>query len=172
MNPVHKEMVQINPKSIGFKEKSLRSASTISYCLEKIKESIRRESKLLAILESWENLAGEQLAQNCIPLRLQQETLFIGAEHPQWRQALIYNRIKLLSSIKSAGHKVKEIKIQQYHPQKRAQRSKEELTNWKKHPSRIDVHGIAECTSCGNPAPVGEMALWGYCSLCRRNYLK
>ncbi|MDG2216199.1 MAG: DUF721 domain-containing protein, partial [Synechococcus sp. cluster2_bin.235] len=39
---------------------------------------------------------------------------------------------------------------------------------WARHPSRIDVHGMASCPCCDSPAPAGEMALWGHCGFCRR----
>ena len=133
--------------------------------------SIRKKSNLIDIIENWSILAGEQLSKNCIPIRLQKDVLFVGAEHPQWRQALIYNRMKLLASIKAAGHKVKDIKVQQYHPPKNQESEESELSVWERHPSRIDVHGIAICPCCDNPAPAGEMALWGNCGFCRRKNL-
>ena len=152
--------------------KSVYKMSALSSCLESMRDTIRKKSNLAKIIDTWPNPLGEQLSQNCYPLRLTNGILFIGAEHPQWRQAILYNKIKLLSSIKANGHKVKDIKIQQYHPQRSYPNLNNEVSTWEKHPSRIDVHGISTCLSCGNPAPAGEMALWGHCGFCRRIKLK
>ena len=97
-------------------------------------------------------------------------TLVIGANHPQWLQALKYNRTQLLGTLRAAGHKIKDIRIQQHHPDliTRKEDTQDQESIWSRHPSRIDVHGIANCDSCGSPAPAGEMALWGMCGFCRR----
>ena len=171
MNLIHQTKNQTEQLTNQSKRKSTTSISTLSKCLEAMKISIRKRSSIAAIIDNWETLAGKKLAQNCHPLRIQQGTLFIGAENPQWRQALLYNRMKLLASIKASGHKIKDIKIQQYHPSEKKKIEEDEMNIWGRHPSRIDVHGIAKCSFCGNPAPAGEMALWGYCGLCRRNSL-
>tara|TARA_B100001175_G_scaffold129367_1_gene110003 strand:- start:186 stop:512 length:327 start_codon:yes stop_codon:yes gene_type:complete len=93
--------------------------------------------------------------------------LTVGASHPQWRQALLYSKPQLLAAIRAAGHPVRDLRIQQHHPAAR-QVVGDPLEEWKRHPSRIDVHGIAACPRCGTPSPMGEMAQWGHCSFCRR----
>jgi hypothetical protein len=49
--------------------------------------------------------------------------------------------------------------------------SQAEAQVWAAHPSRSDVHGMADCPACGRPAPTGEMARWGHCGFCRRERL-
>jgi len=151
--------------------RKVKSITTLSICLQEMRVKLGRKSKIAGIIENWSNLVGKQLAQNCFPLRIQQGTLFIGAEQPQWRQALIYNRMKLLSNIKSSGHDIKDIKIQQYYYSKIKNSQEDQRSIWERHPSRTDVHGIATCSLCNSPAPAGEMALWGKCSFCRRSSL-
>ncbi|MEC9029661.1 MAG: DUF721 domain-containing protein, partial [Cyanobacteriota bacterium] len=61
----------------------------------------------------------------------------------------------------------KDLRIQQHHPGS-TPKLESEASIWARHPSRIDVHGMAACQACGSPAPAGEMALWGRCGFCRR----
>ena len=104
-------------------------------------------------------------------LTIQNKVLTIGAGHPQWRQALIYNRLKLIESLKSKGYKIKDIRIRQFYPVDLDQKENEKEI-WKNHPSRTDINGIIDCPSCQVPSPKGEIKLWGKCSFCRRKELK
>ena len=139
----------------------------ISGCLEALQSSWRQEGSLAALWQDWPKLAGDPLASHCQPLALRSGMLTVGASHPQWRQALLYSKLQLLAAIRAAGHPVRDLRIQQHHPASR-QGLGDPLEEWKRHPSRIDVHGIAACPRCGTPSPMGEMAKWGRCSFCRR----
>ena len=108
---------------------------------------------------------------NCTPLNIRNKILTIGATHPQWRQALQYNRIELIESLKSYGYKIKEIRIRQYYPINLIRRESEKEI-WDKHPSRTDKNGIISCPFCEVPSPRGEVKLWGKCSFCRRKELR
>ncbi len=141
--------------------------NSISSSLKKIKVAWRKKSNLASISQDWPNLVGEKLAQNCTPLALKGGILTIGASHPQWRQALIYTRIQLLESLRSSGHKIKDLRIQQYYPQK-ITKIETEKSIWDKHPSRINSTGLKICKSCQKPAPSGELLRWNKCSFCRR----
>ncbi len=97
--------------------------------------------------------------------------LTIGASHPQWRQALQYNRLELIESLKLYGYQIKEIRIRQHYPNDLvASESEKEI--WEKHPSRTDKNGITNCPFCKVPSPKGEVKLWGKCSFCRRKELR
>ena len=141
--------------------------SAISQCLNRLQKSWKKKGNLAAILHQWDKIAGSQLAKNCQPLNLQRRTLIIGVSHPQWIQALQYNRPQLLASLNAAGHEIKEIRIKQYHPEKK-KRLEDEKVIWERHPSRTDVHGLSNCIKCNSPCPSGENKLWGKCSFCRR----
>ncbi len=143
----------------------LQPVTALSSCLERMQHSWKRD--LVGIWRDWEKLVGPQLANNSRPLTIRQEILSIGATHPQWRQALLYNRPQLLARIKAAGYAIRDLRIKQYHPYK-IQEKENESSIWARHPSRIDVHGMAICEYCLSPAPAGEMGLWGKCSFCRR----
>ena len=137
--------------------------------LEKIKSSWKGD--VGGLIQDWKLIAGEQLALNCTPLNIRNKILTIGASHPQWRQALQYNRLELIESLKSFGYQIKEIRIRQYYPANLVERETEQEI-WEKHPCRTDKSGIANCPICKVPSPRGEVKLWGKCSFCRRNDLK
>ena len=67
---------------------------------------------------------------------------------------------------------VRDLRVRQHHATAPAElASQAEALVWAAHPSRRDVHGMAECPACCRPAPTGEMARWGHCSFCRREVL-
>ena len=142
---------------------------SIYKCLEEIKSSWKGD--VGGLIQDWAEIAGKQLALNCTPLNIQNKILTIGASHPQWRQALLYNRLELIESLKSYGYQIKEIRIRQYYPISLVARESEKEI-WEKHPSRTDKNGIINCPFCKIPSPKGEIKLWGKCSFCRRKELK
>ena len=150
------------------KNKAKRDKS-IYKCLEEIKASWK--GNVGSLIQDWGAIAGEQLALNCTPLNIQNKILTIGASHPQWRQALQYNRLELIESLKLYGYKIREIRIRQHYPIDIANRESEKEI-WEKHPSRTDKNGIINCPHCNVPSPKGEVTLWGKCSFCRRNELR
>ncbi len=141
--------------------------SDLSKCLDQIKKNLEKQGSIGGIWQDWPKIAGPDLARFCQPLFIRRGVLTIGATHPHWRQALLYNRIQLLISLKRKGHQVKDLRIKQHHPSK-AKLPESELITWQQHPSRIDIHGTSHCKRCGSPAPSGELKLWGECSFCRR----
>ncbi len=149
------------------KTKAKREQS-ISTCLEKIKSSWKGD--VGGLIQEWADIAGEQLALNCTPLNIKNKILTIGASHPQWRQALQYNRLELIESLKSYGYQIREIRIRQYYPIDLVTRETEKEI-WEKHPSRTDKNEIINCPFCKVPSPKGEVKLWGKCSFCRRKEL-
>ena len=162
-------------KEPNFREEKLPKINSnqnksLSNCLEEIKLNLKKGNALAGISQQWALLVGKQLASNCTPLSLTRGILIIGASHPQWRQALIFTRNELLSSLRAAGYSIKDLKIQQYHPEK-IKNLEPEKSIWAKHPSRLDVHKIETCQSCLKPATSGEISLWGKCGFCRRKDL-
>ncbi len=155
-------------EDLKHKIKSKREQSLHS-CLEGIKSSW--EGNLGGLIQNWREIAGEQLALNCTPLKIQNKVLTIGASHPNWRQALLYNRLELIESLKSKGYQIKEIRIRQHYPIDLVTRETEKEI-WENHPSRTDKNGIANCPFCKVPSPKGEIKLWGKCSFCRRKELR
>ena len=148
----------------------IASNNSISNCLKQIKLSWAQKRNLAGLIQDWQKIAGGQLSSNCIPLRVKNRVLIVGASLPQWRQALLYNRPQLLEALNSAGYDVKEIRIQQYH-QENLKEQISEKDIWGSHPSRTDIHGISDCKECGSPSPAGEIKLWGKCGFCRRKEL-
>ena len=149
---------------------SQKNFSALKSCLNEVQHTWKKEGSLRALVQEWSNIAGLQLAANCSPISFHRGVVVIGASHPQWRQALLYNRPQLLAELRSAGYKVKSLKIQQHHPTE-LPKQQSVFNIWEKHPSRIDIHGMSECNKCGNPCPAGEKNLWGKCSFCKRQEL-
>ena len=153
----------LKQKTEAKREKSIHT------CLEEIKSSWK--GNVGSLIQDWQEIAGEQLALNCTPLNIQNKILTIGASHPQWRQALQYNRLELIESLKSFGYQIKEIRIRQYYPVNLVNKESEQAI-WERHPSRTDINGIINCPNCEVPSPKGEIKLWGKCSFCRRKELR
>ena len=144
-------------------------ASALSSCLEGLQQDWRRDGHLAGLWREWPRIAGPQLAPHCRPLQLQGGLLTVGAAPGPWLQALQYNRHQLLGSLRAAGFSVRDVRVQQHHPgAPGTPGGQSEADVWAVHPSRCDVHGMADCPACGRPAPAGEMARWGHCSFCRR----
>lgn len=147
-------------------------AEGIGDCLHTLQQRWQQDGHLAALWQAWPRLAGAQLAPHCRPLTLQGGVLTVGAAPGPWLQGLLYTRHQLLGSLRGAGFSVREVRVQQHFLQPLPPFSGEaEADVWARHPSRIDVHGLADCPSCQRPAPTGEMALWGICSFCRRSQL-
>jgi hypothetical protein len=93
----------------------------------------------------------------------------VGANHPQWLQALRFNKHRLMGSLRGAGFAVKDLVLQQHQPTDLPPfGSEEEQQVWAQHPSRVDVFGMASCPCCHRPSPAGELQRWGHCSFCQR----
>ena len=150
-------------------KKNTKREQSIYACLEEIKSSWK--GNVGGLVQDWVKIAGEQIALNCTPLKIQNKVLTIGASHPQWRQALMYNRLELIDSLKSYGYQIKEIRIRQHYPIDLITRETE-IEIWENHPSRTDKNGITNCPNCEVPSPRGEIKLWGKCSFCRRKELR
>ena len=145
-------------------------AEQLKSCLGSLQQDWRRDHHLAALWQDWPEIAGPQLAPHCRPLELQRGILTVGASHPQWRQALLYNRPQLISALHRAGHAVRDLRIQQHHAAQTAALGSEKSI-WARHPSRTDIHGMGTCPQCNRPAPNGEIQLWSRCGFCHRQQL-
>jgi hypothetical protein len=93
----------------------------------------------------------------------------VGASQPQWLQALRFNRHQLLGALRASGFSIKDLVLEQHEATPLPQPGTEqEAQVWQKHPSRIDVFGMAHCGRCQRPSPAGELQRWGHCSFCQR----
>jgi len=144
-------------------------AQGLGAVLAELRRHWQSDGHLAALWQAWPRIAGPQLAQHCRPLRLQGRRLTVGASHPQWLQALRFNRHQLLGALQGAGFAVQEIQIKQHHPvELPPPGSQQEAGSWAQHPSRVDVHGMTSCPCCRRPSPAGELQRWGHCSFCQR----
>ena len=138
-------------------------------CLDDFKKSWEELDKLSKLNEKWEKLIGLELSRACKPLKIEKRTLTIAANHPQWRQALIYNKHRLKESIRRFGINLDEIKIIQNYEFKNLEKKEiNAKTVWENHPSRIKNNNMIICKICNSPAPKGEISRWGKCTFCWR----
>ena len=147
-------------------------ASPLARCLEELQRNWRQDGHRAALWQAWPAIAGPQLAPHCRPLLWQGDVLTVGAAPGPWLQALPYNRLQLLGALRAAGFPLRDLRFRQLHappPPPPGSAVEEEI--WALHPSRMDVHGQADCPACNRPAPTGEMARWGHCSFCQRQVI-
>ena len=76
-----------------------RNPHPLKNCLDNFKKSWGDLDKLSKLNENWKNFFGLELFQECKPLNIEKKVLTIAVNHPQWRQALIYNKHKLKERI-------------------------------------------------------------------------
>ena len=146
-----------------------RNPEALNKCLIKFRESWSDFDKLLQLSDNWAKVVGKELANECQPLKIENNILTIVANHPQWRQALIYNKHKLKESILKLGINLKNIRIVQNY-QDKANKNKVSNTklDWDNHPSRIKDQQIQNCKVCERPTPLREIERWGKCTFCWR----
>ncbi len=141
----------------------------LANCLKTFKKSWSEIDNFLELTQNWEEIVGRDLSKECKPLKIEKKILTIGANHPQWRQALIYNKHKLKDSISRFGIQLVNIRVVQYY---QSNLSNQELSkakdDWKNHPSKINNDGLSKCKICERPTPNGEIARWGKCAFCWR----
>ncbi len=146
-----------------------RYPHSIQNCLDDFKKAWEDLDKLSKINDNWSNLIGLELSKACKPLRIYQKTLTIAVNHPQWRQALIYNKHRLKESIGRFGINLNEIKIIQNYEVKTLDKKEINAKKiWENHPIRIKNNNMVICKICSSPTPKGEIIRWGKCTFCWR----
>ena len=146
-----------------------RKPEALNNCLLKFRKSWSDFDKMLNLSNDWAKVVGKELAKECQPLKIENNILTIVANHPQWRQALIYNKHKLKESILKLGINLKNIRIIQNYQDKS---NKNKFLNnkfiWDNHPSRVQNQQIQNCKVCKRPTPQREIERWGKCTFCWR----
>jgi len=150
-----------------------RNPLSLRNCLDNFKKSWGDLDKLSKINERWKELVGSELFQECKPLNIEKKVLTIAVNHPQWRQALIYNKHKLKERIEKIGITLNEIKIiQNYELNTKNSKAINAKIVWANHPSRVHQNSMSICNLCNSPTPEGEIKRWGSCSFCWRKINK
>ena len=146
-----------------------RNPKSLQNCLEDFKKSWEEFDKLCEISKNWELIIGKELFKECKPLKIDKKILTIVVNHPQWRQALIYNKHRLKERIKDMGIDLCEIRIiQDYELKTENIKTSNAKIAWANHPSRIHQNNMSICKVCNSPTPEGELKRWGRCSFCWR----
>ena len=146
-----------------------RNPEALNNCLLKFRKSRSDFDTMLNLSNDWAKVVGKELSKECQPLKIENNVLTIVANHPQWRQALIYNKHKLKESILELGIKLKNIRIIQNYQD---ESNKDKVVNnkfiWDNHPSRVKNQEIIKCQICNRPTPKREIERWGKCTFCWR----
>ena len=146
-----------------------RYPHSIHNCLNDFKKSWEDLDKLSQLNENWEQLIGSELCRACKPLKIEKNILIIAVNHPQWRQALIYNKHRLKKRIEEIGIDLKEIKVvQNYELNSLKIETSNTKLDWERHPSRIIKNKMGICKFCNCPTPLGEISRWDQCTFCWR----
>ena len=146
-----------------------RNPQSLRNCLDDFKKSWDELEKLLIISKNWRKLIGLELLEECKPLKFEKKILTIAVNHPQWRQALIYNKHRLKERIEKIGIDLNEIKIiQNYEIKTPNIKDTNAKFIWDQHPSRVGKNNMSICKLCKCPTPKGEISRWGKCTFCWR----
>jgi len=146
-----------------------RNPQSLRNCLHDFKKSWKDLEIISEITENWKNLVGIELYKECKPLKIEKKILTIVVNHPQWRQALIYNKHKLKERIEKTGICLDEIKIiQNYELENPDIKKPNAKFVWDQHPTRIDKNNMSICNICSCPTPKAELLRWGKCTFCWR----
>ena len=141
----------------------------LNKCLEDFRKSWSDFDNLINLSNNWVKIVGKGLAKECQPLKIENNILTIVANHPQWRQALIYNKHNLKESILALGIKLKNIRIvQNYQDESKNDKFIDNQMIWDNHPSRMKNQQIVNCKICQRPSPLREIERWGKCTFCWR----
>ena len=146
-----------------------RNPQPLRNCLNDFKKSWEDFDKLSKISENWKKLIGLEMFKECKPLRIEKKTLTFAVNHPQWRQALIYNKHRLKERIEKMGIILNEIKIiQDYELPTKNTKNPNAKIIWHQHPIKINKNNMTTCKFCNCPTPKGEISRWGKCTFCWR----
>ena len=146
-----------------------RHPESLENCLITFKKSWSEIDHLMELTEKWEMVVGKDLSKECKPLKIEKNILTIVVNHPQWRQALIYNKHRLKERIDKIGIHLNQIKIIQYYElESNNIKSPNAKKVWDNHPSRVSKNNMSICKFCNCPTPNGEIVRWGKCTFCWR----
>ena len=146
-----------------------RNPESLQNCLLEFKKSWSDFDNLLNLKNNWEKIVGKEMSKECKPLKIEKNILTIVANHPQWRQALIYNKHNLKESIIKTGVNLKNIRITQNHQDISLENKCDDNKHvWANHPSRVEDKELINCHICNRPTPKGEIERWGQCTFCWR----
>ena len=149
-----------------------RNPQSLQKCLDDFRKSWENLDKLSEINKNWRKLIGLELSKECKPLKFEKKILTITVNHPQWRQALIYNKHRLKERIEKIGINLNEIKIiQNYELKTNLIKGTNAKSVWEDHPSRVTENNMIICKYCNCPTPRGEISRWGKCTFCWRKNL-
>ena len=146
-----------------------RYPQKLKNCLNDFKKSWIEFDQISKIYENWNKIIGQELSRECKPLKIERNFLIVRVNHPQWRQALIYNKHIIKNNIaRRIKINLDEIRIIQSYEERKLQKKEDAYLVWENHPSRIKKSNLVSCEICNCPSPKGEILRWGKCTFCWR----
>jgi predicted nucleic acid-binding Zn ribbon protein len=64
----------------------------------------REHERFISLYLAWKSVVGELLAERSHPIKIEQNTLFVGVENSAWMQELVLLKPKILQKYKNAYH--------------------------------------------------------------------
>ncbi len=63
-----------------------------------------KHERFISLFLAWKSVVGELLAERSHPIKIEQNTLFVGVENSAWMQELLLLKPKILQKYKTAYH--------------------------------------------------------------------
>jgi predicted nucleic acid-binding Zn ribbon protein len=63
-----------------------------------------KHERFISLYLAWKSVVGELLAERSHPIKIEQNTLFVGVENSAWMQELVLLKPKILQKYKNAYH--------------------------------------------------------------------
>jgi predicted nucleic acid-binding Zn ribbon protein len=91
----------------------LKFPERIDRIMPRVLKSLELEDRMknMIILEKWQEIVGEKIAQHTRATSIDSENLFVTVDNPVWQGQLFLMKDKILKKIKEYGVSIKDIKL-------------------------------------------------------------
>lgn len=85
----------------------------IDRIMPRVLKSLELEDRIknMIILEKWQEIVGEKIAQHTRATSIDAENLFVTVDNPVWQGQLFLMKDKILKKVKEYGISIKDIKL-------------------------------------------------------------
>lgn len=85
----------------------------IDRIMPRVLKSLELEDRIknMIILEKWQEIVGEKIAQHTRATSIDSENLFVTVDNPVWQGQLFLMKDKILKKVKEYGISIKDIKL-------------------------------------------------------------
>jgi len=91
----------------------LKFPERIDRIMPRVLKSLELEDRIknMIILEKWQEIVGEKIAQHTRATSIDSENLFVTVDNPVWQGQLFLMKDKILKKVKEYGISIKDIKL-------------------------------------------------------------